>query len=410
MGHIAAPELLPVNKGARLQRLGYPGLVILANALIWGSAFLYLKMAPPIYTSKWAVTLPGAAPGINVNLPDVGEASSTNSNPPTSSETSDPRANYKFIVSSQPVLTAAADSINMTLEEFEHPGQPRVKLIDNTTIMEFEVKGSTPVETQQKSLALYQAFIRQLNLLRAEDVAQRNEAAQSTLRSAKSRLAAAQKRLSNYKARSGLSSSEQLRDLSVNIEDLRKQQAEALAQEQQAGSRLKRLASNLSLSPQQASDAFALQADDLFKQHSKDYSDTSAELVKLQAKFQANHPAVVEKKAEQQSAQRALLARSRSLMGKSVNHSTLGRLNLSPSSPGAARESLFQQLVVVQADQGGLKAQAEALNQQINQLESRLKSLTQKESTLESLRRDAQLTEAVFTSTIAKLDLSKSDI
>lgn len=380
-------------------------LVLAANAAIWGLSFLYLKTSPLTYTSKWAMTLPGAGSKVNVDLPSVGQASSDSGSP--YGDSSDPRANYQFVATSEPVLAIAADSINMSAEEF---GKPRIKLVDNTTIMQFEVNGTSPVETQKKSLALFQAFTQQLSLLRAEEVAQRTEATQGGLRSAKAKLEASQKRLAEYKARSGLGSSDQLSNLSTSIEELRKQRAEVLAQQRQTTSRSKQLSNDLNLSSQQASDAFILQSDDLLKQHTKTYSETSAALTTLRSKFNSTHPEVANKKAEQEAAKAALLSRSRSLVGKPISQQALEQLSLSMSGPGAARESLFQDLITVQADQRGLTGQAQALDQQIVQLESRLKLLTQKEATLESLKRDTQLTEAVFTSTIAKLDLSQSDV
>lgn len=379
-------------------------LVLVANAAVWTIAFLHLKVTPPTYTSKWALTLPGAGSKVNVDLPNVGQASSDSNSP--YGDSSDVRANYQFVATSEPVLAVAASSINMSIKEF---GQPRIKVLDNTTIMQFEVKGTSPAESQHKSLALYRAFVQRLDFLRAEEVAQRNRAAQETLQATKAKLATAQNRLSDYKARSGLSSSDQISNLSTNIEELRKQRAEVLAEQQQTSDHFKQLSASLDLSPQKASDAFVLQSDDLLKQQIKNYSEATAALTTLRSKFNSTHPEVVNKQAEQEAAQAALLSRSHSLIGKPINQQDLERLSLGVSSPGAARESLFQNLLTLQADQKGLKGQAQAIDQQIAQLESRFKLLTQKEAQLDSLKRDTQLNEAIFTSTIAKLDLGQSD-
>lgn len=58
-----------------------------------------------------------------------------------------------------------------------------------------------------------------------------------------------------------MSSSDQIRDLSNNLEQLRRQQAEILAQEQQANNRFEQLFAIVGLSQRQASDAFVLQSD-----------------------------------------------------------------------------------------------------------------------------------------------------
>jgi phage shock protein A len=87
-----------------------------------------------------------------------------------------------------------------------------------------------------------------------------------------------------------LNSEEQIKDLTTNIEQLRRQRAEILAQQQQATTRLKELSTNLKLSAGQATDAFRLQTDQIFQQNLKNYSEASAALVVLESKFLPNHP------------------------------------------------------------------------------------------------------------------------
>ena len=88
---------------------------------------------------------------------------------------------------------------------------------------------------------------------------------------------------------------------------------------------------------------------------------------------------------------------------------TLEHLNLT-SIAGAGRVNLFQQLVAVEAEQKGVLAQAQALDQQITLLGRRLQKLAQKQATLDSLERNVKIAEAVFSSTLAKVELGKADI
>jgi uncharacterized protein involved in exopolysaccharide biosynthesis len=177
----------------------------------------------------------------------------------------DPRENYKFLALSKPVLEAAANKLNMPLQDF---GKPRAKVLDNTTLMTFEFQGTTPEEAYKKSLALYEALQVKINELRIKETAQQDKTLQSTLGESQKKLKAAQTRLSEYKARSGLTSTDQLTNLSQNIEQLRRQRAEVLAKQQDANARLQGLSSSLDLSAKQAADAFVLQADSLFQQYS----------------------------------------------------------------------------------------------------------------------------------------------
>jgi uncharacterized protein involved in exopolysaccharide biosynthesis len=117
----------------------------------------------------------------------------------------------------------------------------------------------------------------------------------------------------------------------------------------------------------------------------------------------------VREKTKLESVKNALLNRSTVLLGRPVEEGTLAQLNIGGSEQNAtSREVLFKDLVTAQVEQQGLKASVEELDKQIVQLEARLKTLAQSGSRLESLKRDMQLAEAVFTSTLASSDIGKS--
>lgn len=407
MSHLSATPKFSSAPGSKplqgKQRLVWGGFGIFTNAAIWGLAFLYLKLTPPTYTSEWSLIVPESpAPGVNVIIPNIGQASSSTSN---SLSKIDPRNNYQYIVTNPSVLAAASAAVRMSVEDF---GEPEINLVKDSAIIEFSVDGKSSAEAQSKSQALYQAFIRQLNYLRNQELTQRNEETQAPLRSAKAKLEAAQQRLAQYKARSILSSPDQIKDLSANIEQLRRQRTEVLAAQQYASTRLQELSVSLELSPQQANDAFILQADELFQQHLREYSDVSSNRSILLAKWLPNSPVVVQATAKQQAAQAALLSRSQILLGKPIDEQTLYRLNLKISSGQAEKEKLLSELIAMQAEQQALTAQVQSLERQIAQLESRLKILSQEELSFDQLGRESQVAETIFASTLAKLDLSQA--
>jgi uncharacterized protein involved in exopolysaccharide biosynthesis len=393
----------PKSKSWRYLR--YFTLGLITNAAIWGLAAIYLKVAPPSYTSTWALILPGVGTGVNVNLPGIGQATSSSSSP-FGSNSMDPRANYQFIATDEAVLKAAATSLNISLKEL---GKPKVKLVDNTSIVQFEVSASSPKEAQMRSHAIVNALQNKLNRLRLEEILKREQSSQNNLKIAQAKLQKTQKSLSDYKAKSGLSSNDQIKDLSTNIEQLRKQKVESYANVQQTTNRLEQLSSDLGLTVPEVTSAFKLQADRLFQQNLKDYSESSASLVILQTKWGENHPLVVKELARQQATRKALLKRASSLLGRRVSQTTLGQLNIKEET-GSGRETLFRDLVTVQSEQKGAVAQEQAIAGQIVQLETRLQNLVRKQTTLDSLQREVQIAEAVFASSLAKLDLGKSDI
>lgn len=377
---------------------------LLINAVIWGAALLYLKKKTPEFTSALTVSVPGISADANVSVPGIGQASYNNPNP-YSIGTQDPRQNYKYIAQSEPVLETAAAQLNMSLKEF---GAPRIRLADSTTIMLIEMEGLSPEEARNKSLSLFKAMQIRLGELRAQEIVQRDAGFQSSLGASQNKLEIAQKRLSEYKSRSGLNSSDQLKALSDNIEQLRRQRAEIISQQREASGRVAQLAANLKLSNQEAADAFVLQTDQIFQDNLKNYSETTSSLTTLSTKFLPNHPTIVAEKAKQEAARKALEERSQALLGRPVSEASLQGLNIN-SANGAGREELFQDLVTYQSQQRGLSEQSQAITQQIALLENRLQNLAQQESTLEALRRDLQVAEAVFSSTLARLDLGRSN-
>ncbi|MBA2747903.1 MAG: hypothetical protein H0U45_03990 [Tatlockia sp.] len=380
-------------------------LGLLANLSIWGIAFLYLKFVPPTYVSESAISLPSLTSTGKVNLPGIGEASYQDSSP-YDSTTRDPRENYKFLGLSEPVLKAAAAKINIPLGEFD---KPQIKILDNTTIIEIRLKGSTPEEARNKSLVFYQAFEEKLGELRIQEAITRDVGVKTALNSSQRKLEIAQERLSNYRAESGLTSDEQIKELTSNVEQLRKQRAELMAQQQQADGRSRELSSNLKTSSSQATEAFALQSDQQFQQNLKNYSEASVNLEVLGTKFLSSHPTMVAERAKRDAARNALLARSQSILGRPINLANLQQFNLGSGGYASAKENLSQQVITAQVDQQGLTVQIQELDRQILLFENRLEKMAKQDATLSDLKRNTQVAEAIFSANLTKLDINKSN-
>jgi hypothetical protein len=201
------------------------------NGLIWGTSILYLALAKPVYTSSWALVLPGSANAVNLSLPEIGQA--TASNESLGLATFDPRANYEYIFVSEQVIARAAKIANIPKADF---AKPRIKNIDNTTLMQIDTTGPSAIDARKRAFALHDAMVERLNELRVSEIEQRQGPAREILLETQQKLATAQQQVSAYKRKSGLTSIEQVEILSANIEQLRKQRAELAAQQSQAES------------------------------------------------------------------------------------------------------------------------------------------------------------------------------
>lgn len=385
----------------------YLCLGITSNLLVWGLAIAYITLKAPSYTTKWSVTLPGTGSTSRVDLPGIGGASSQTDSPYRYDSHHDPRENYKYIAASDEVRARAAQLLNLELKAFN---KPQIEIIGNSTLMEFEIVGDTPQLAQQKASALHQAFLLQLEELRQEEITDQDRNLQLLLNQSQQNLQKAQARLSEYQVTSSIMSSEQLVDLSKTIEALRQQKAEVDALNRQSNARMVQIAQNLDLTPAQANEAFALQSDALFQDSLLKYQTARGELTTLTSVYTPRHPVVLAKQQEIDEAREQLTQRSQQIVGRPFDPEIWEQTNLGNGEDTSSREVLFQELITFQTENVGLEAQSQELGQQIERLENRLKTLSVEGSELENLRRDVQIAEAVFSSTLTQLDMSKSNI
>ncbi|MGF1604224.1 MAG: GumC family protein [Thermosynechococcaceae cyanobacterium] len=399
------------RRSHRLWRFGrYLIVGSLSNALLWGGTIHFLKTTPPTYRSSVVLNIVGGGPGVNLNLPDIGQAV-TSSQSSFNSAHSDPRDNYKEIAMSGSVLDAAAAISKVSPEVL---GEPAISLVANTTLMSIELEALSPEMAQTKAKAMHEALAVRLEVLREGEQDERNKATNKALVAAQKKLTEAQSQVSDYKANSGLHSSEQVKTLISNIEQLRQKRAEAISTRQQSQEGMEQLAQTLKVAPQQAAEALSLQADQEFQKSLEDYTTSTTTLLELQPLRGPNYPDVVEARNQQTTAQANLLSRSQVLLGRPIEKSMLERLilsgtNSSSDGSGGNRSALYKSLVEEQMRYQGLSGEVTAMTQEVASLENLLRSRTRKESELDSRIRDLQIAEAIFAATLAKLDLSKGD-
>ncbi|WP_017720618.1 GumC family protein [Kamptonema formosum] len=400
---IEEPETGKVKTG-RWSWVRYTVSGVGANALLWGVVVTYLKVAPPSYICEWSLILPETGVKSNVSINNIGQASSS-SDSPYSSLSLDPRANYQAILESDPVLEAAAQKLGIEVKDL---GEPKIKLVPQTAVMNISVSAKSAEGSTKKSLALYEAFQQRLAELRAEEARQRQQGVRDTIERARDKLQKAQQELLAYQSRTGLASIDQFREISLNIEQLRKQQIEVQAEQEQLNRKQAQMSASLGLTPQQAADALVLQADTVFQQYLKNYAESSALLKAYLSKWSPTHPGVVDEQAKQEAARQALMQRIRLLVGRELSEQELQPLMLSDVSN--KRADLFQELISVRAQLEGLTGQAEELGRKIAQLESKQPQKIEEAAKLEDLQSQLQAAETVFRSTMAQQDVGKSDI
>jgi uncharacterized protein involved in exopolysaccharide biosynthesis len=203
----------------------------------------------------------------------------------------------------------------------------------------------------------------------------------------------------------------QLENLANSIEQMRVEKAQLSTQQQRDQGKLERLLQELQLTPEQAQDALALHSDSLFKQYLDNYSQIQTELVNLSAKFLASHPILKAKQEDLRVAEAALLQRASSVLGRTVEFDTLSQLELSgnDNQSTSQKENILGTLIDLQGEQQGLKKQAEELERQMAQLKIRQKQRSRSGSELDRLKKNVQIAEAVYSSTLTQLEINQTD-
>lgn len=386
--------------------LRYLAIAAALNAAVWGLAFYLLQDSPRLYTSRYSIAWSDQTSRTKGMPPDAivrGDRSEAAIDQRESAE-----ASYKLIATTDEVRRAAANKLGMRTLQF---GTPWVEDVRGTGLINFGIAGSTPEEAQKKAQALYEAFQERLAQLRLQQSAELDTGFDSSLGVVRKKLETAQLRLSDYKIRSGLASKEQIDQLASNIEALRRLRIEAIAQQRDATARSQQLSGSFKMSAQLATEAFALRADALFQTYLREYSEATTQLAAVSSQFGSKHPVVVQATTRQATAESTLQSRGQLLLGHPTDLATIARLNMGSNDQDTSpREALFKDIVTHQVEQRGLTARVQELDRQLEQLEQRLSVLSQRSSTLEALDRDVQIAQAVFSSTLAGLQVDKSDI
>lgn len=391
-----APKPLP-----RPQLRIHLGTSLFGTVALACIAGLYLQVAPRRYSSGMTLNLPSVSSLTQVDVPGVGATSVQSSSPYAGAQ--DPRENYKIIAGSDQVLEQAAQLMHRSVAEM---GKPKIKVVDGSTVLQVEFLGKTAEEARDKTNAFYKALEMRLDVLRQEAATDREQIVQQAIGNSQQKLSSAQQQVASYRAQSGLSADVQVQELATNIENLRRQRAEFLADQTKATARLQSLRGNLSLSSAQASDALKLQADPLIQEAVKKYSEVTAELTNTESIYQPDHPAVLQEREKQRELQMLMRQRATELVGAD----NVGQVSVSTPNGSPAREILIQDLVLSQVDSRGLGAKIATLDQEIQMLEAKLAQLAQAQSSLDGLKRNMQIAETVFSSKLAQLEVGNSNV
>lgn len=403
---LSSLTLSRVLKGGRIADLGriprYAVMAFAGVAVLWGPIVTYLSLAPTKYTSQLSLILPGTGSQSSVNLSDIGQASSSANSPYASSAVS-PTVTYKSILSSRVVADRAAEALGLP---FGAIAKPKVKLLDQTSLIEVSMTAGSPQEAHDRLNAVLDALLAELESLRDDEIARRERASEATISQYKDAVDAIERKISDLRQSSGLISQQQYKDIVAANEILRAKIGTLRSTVGKLTGEIEALSDLLSIEPTRAAATLRIHTDAEFLALAGEVSENAARFAALSERFGAKHPKVVNARLNMDGVRGEMHARAAVLIGpaQSADIAALDTIN------NGERVVLLSRLVSLVADRDGAEAELAALRAEFATSEARVKSLVAVSSALDGLERDYQVAEAVFASALARTNTSKADV
>jgi uncharacterized protein involved in exopolysaccharide biosynthesis/Mrp family chromosome partitioning ATPase len=263
-----------------------------------------------------------------------------------------------------------------------------------STIISLSANGSSPDLARGRAVAFIEAFQQRLNELRKDDAEKRSQFMEEELEQARLNLLQAQTNLAKFKESSNLVSSEnQTQEMVASINILNNTKVQTLAQAQASEAKAKNLATRLDLTPKQAVRSLSLQENKDYQFVRQKLSDVEAALVEIRGRFLDEHPKVQDLLSQRNELRRQLEQYIAQAAANTVGVNT---------TIGDNSAELIQQLILAEVDALALKQQADQLQNQIDQLNTGLKSLPAKQNQLLELQRQYDTANGVYNGLVAK--------
>ena len=382
----------------------YMAVALTGSLLIWTLALLLFWLIPQTWKIDYSLILPSSDPDGRVSLKDVGQAYTT-ARATYDGKSLDPRVNYREILLNDDVLKAAADLLGMRAKDF---GEPRVKLIDQSSVIEIRVKGGSPEEALAKAKALQTAFSTRLSTLRSDEIALREQAVEQTMLNARNKLTRAQQDLLNFKVKAHLVSPKQLEAVTSLASQLEQKAADTQQKLASDTARVQSLGKQLGVSPKQAAWTLTLQADAVFMDAFKQYGSALSDLTEASYKWGNAHPKVREAQGLLQAAERSMSQRASAIASPAIDLDQIRRFGLILQD--RSRTQLLSDLVTAAAAMESGQAELKVVRQQLADLAGRMPELAQEAAQLDELQSRVSFTEAVFTGVAGKTDIGNTNL
>lgn len=384
---------------ARLPR--YMATAILGATLIWAPLLGYLKTAPLSYRSTTSLIMPGSGASASMNVNGIGQATSY-ANSAFASNAVSPTETYKRLLGADRIVDAAAASLNILRSEL---GQPRVRLVDQTSLIHFETTGRTPQDAQARGDAILAAFFEELDALRTDEVDTRQDSGLQAIADYRASVADTRSQIEALQAETGLLSVDQydvLLSRHLALDDQIQTQHATLSD---IAATTAALEAQLGLDASVAAATLKLFADGSYIALLDEVARTEVAHTEANAQYGSRHPKVQAARAARDRSASTALTMAQTITG--LDARALGAFDLAPDG---ARAQLLAELVRMHVDVSGAQQQLATLERQKAEGQTMLDTFAPAAAKMKDLERDFSVAEAVFASAIARAQSSKSDV
>lgn len=400
------PNTARVFRGGRVADFGrlprYLVIFGLTAGAVWTPISAYVRYTPPSFTSDVSLILPGSGAQASVNLADLGQASSSAASAFSSSRVS-PTETYKRLLAANRTLERAAAALDTPMGAL---GEPKIQLVDETSLIHFAMVGGSPEEAQARAAMVLNVFLDEIEILRRDEMASREASAQEAIAGYEDAVDDLRVRIATLQAESGLVSFSHYEDLVKERDELITKLDGAAADRRAVDAQMISLQRKLGVSPELAASNLRLHADPEYQELARSLSENRAKLALAQGRFGPRHPQVTNAVQKLSGTEAQLRARGTRVLGDDIMAKS-GTLDIAPDP---ARASLLAELVELAGLCENLASAEETLTAQREAADARIQVLAPLASRLDDLSRDYQVAETVFSSALARVDTTKSDI
>jgi hypothetical protein len=375
---------------------------VVSILVLWLIVLTALNFLPKHFISKSTLIVPGSSTSVNVALDKIGQASSA----PVSAYNTvalSPKVVYKEMVQSDEVRADAARDLGLSLAQF---GMPRIKLIDETSLIHIEMRSRDGLSAHKQNVALINALQRRLDKLRADELSLRAGAVQDNLKFYEDALSAARRKIADLQSATGLQSNAQFNEVSMALIRRTQRMNELRGELDRLETEQSVLVARVGVAPQTAALSLKLTADPTVTKWLQEYAEAAVPLRAERLRLGSENPIILQMQRRLDSVTQALhaLTQRNGLVDLQVIELLVQLTNSSHQA------DLFKRLVANESALEGRRAETRTTEREVANLAEEHARLGKAASELEDLKKTQLVAEAIFTTAMTRIHTSKSDI